>query len=228
MSKRKRDTTRTLADLWGKKVAFIRRQKEEHPDWTFLPDYLDRNLVSFRQLYEQVFPLCHEYHANIHGKQFEARRISCKFSSPEHQAKIAESTEKVSQMFSYNKVQWYSWEDCPLLVKIKQKLEHDFNVVFSYCLVHIYRDSKDTLGYHCDSEALNTPVASVSLGATRKFRFRKMDGTNAGYDHEYELQDGDLLWMKPTCQRKWVHSLIPQSDPTIGARINLTFRLWDR
>jgi len=92
----------------------------------------------------------------------------------------------------------------------------------NWVLCHIYPTGGSTIGYHSDREALHTYVVSMSIGATRKFRFRKR-GATKGFEYQLDLADGDVLVMKPGCQSKYAHSLIKEAkvkDP----RINLTFR----
>jgi alkylated DNA repair dioxygenase AlkB len=79
------------------------------------------------------------------------------------------------------------------------------------------------MGWHSDDEKeLNnsTPIASVSLGARRKFAFRhKQDKTTSSLF----LENGSLLIMHPPIQEHWQHALL-KTKIAIGPRINLTFR----
>ena len=63
-------------------------------------------------------------------------------------------------------------------------------------------------------------VASISLGATRRFRLREREGRGScGID----LEHGSLLVMSGATQRNWLHA-VPPTARTVGPRINLTFR----
>jgi alkylated DNA repair dioxygenase AlkB len=79
------------------------------------------------------------------------------------------------------------------------------------------------MGWHSDDEKeLNNsaPIASVSLGARRKFAFRhKQDKTTSSLF----LENGSLLIMHPPIQEHWQHALL-KTKIAIGPRINLTFR----
>ena len=64
-------------------------------------------------------------------------------------------------------------------------------------------------------------AGSVSFGATRRFLLRRNEDHQDKWSHE--LASGDVLIMKGTTQRHWVHSL-PKMLRTAEPRINLTFR----
>jgi len=81
------------------------------------------------------------------------------------------------------------------------------------------------ISWHNDKEALNTPVASISLGATRLFRFRDIKETK-GWEYELNLKSGDLVYMKEGCQRKYKHA-VPVQKKVKDPRINLTFRQFE-
>ncbi len=108
------------------------------------------------------------------------------------------------------------------LMFIKNLLENDFNCKFNYCLSHLYRNGDDKIDRHSDKEALNNPIASLSFGATRKFRFQRK-GVTSGWEKEFELNGGDLLIMKVGCQQIYEH-WIPVEKKVKEPRINLTFR----
>ena len=81
-----------------------------------------------------------------------------------------------------------------------------------------------------DSEALNSTVASVSLGAERKFRI-KTQGRKKGWDEEFKLGSGTLLVMHgPNKDNNYTgfqsvyYHTVPVEKKVKGIRINLTFR----
>lgn len=94
---------------------------------------------------------------------------------------------------------------------------------FNSVLVNLYRDGSDGVGWHADDEASNgrePVIASLSLGATRRFDLRhRRDGTRASVD----LASGSLLVMSGLSQHCWVHQVAKVRRP-VGPRINLTFR----
>jgi len=109
------------------------------------------------------------------------------------------------------------------LLQMKLKLEKFTGYTYNSCLLNLYHSGAEGMGWHSDDEKEldgTSPIASVSLGARRKFAFRhKQDKTvNSVF-----LEHGSLLIMHPPTQEHWHHSLLKTKTAT-GARINLTFR----
>ena len=109
------------------------------------------------------------------------------------------------------------------LAPVRERLERELDAGFNSVLANLYRDGRDRLGFHRDSEPELGPeplIASVSLGATRRFRLREREGKRSfGID----LEHGSLLVMAGDTQSAWRHALAGTARP-VGARINLTFR----
>lgn len=79
------------------------------------------------------------------------------------------------------------------------------------------------MSWHTDNEKNlkeNGSIASVSLGAERKFCFKHKE---IQQKVEILLQNGSLLEMKGTTQKYWLHRLPPTKKVQLP-RINLTFR----
>lgn len=94
---------------------------------------------------------------------------------------------------------------------------------FNACLFNYYPTGDDGMGYHADDERElgNEPViASVSLGAARKFVFKHRITKDK---IEIPLESGQLIIMRGQTQRHWLHSL-PKTKKVKSGRINLTFR----
>lgn len=110
------------------------------------------------------------------------------------------------------------------LKKIKQRLEATTGETFNACLVNLYRDGQDSMGWHSDDEkelGLNPVIASISLGAERIFHLQHK--TKKSLKCKLRLENGSLLLMKGNTQHYWKHQL-PKTSKKIGKRINLTFR----
>jgi len=107
---------------------------------------------------------------------------------------------------------------------IKNKVEEISNEKYNSCLLNLYHDGNEGMGWHSDDEKMIVPksaIASVSFGASRKFIFKhKKDKTQVST----VLENGSLLVMKGQTQIDWLHSL-PKSLKIKTPRINLTFRL---
>lgn len=109
------------------------------------------------------------------------------------------------------------------LLQIKQRLEQKTGYSYNSCLLNLYHAGNEAMGWHSDDEKeldSSVPIASLSLGAQRKFAFRhKQDKTTCSLF----LENGSLLMMHPPIQEHWHHALLKTQIP-IGPRINLTFR----
>jgi alkylated DNA repair dioxygenase AlkB len=66
----------------------------------------------------------------------------------------------------------------------------------------------------------NGAIASLSLGAERKFSFKHKENKQK---IELVLERGSLLVMKEGTQTNWLHRL-PPTKKVFSPRINLTFR----
>lgn len=110
------------------------------------------------------------------------------------------------------------------VLAVRRQLERECGVVFNTALGNLYRSGKDSVSWHSDDEPELGPdpvIASLSLGATRRFLMRKKNDQRIV--RTYELTHGSVLWMRGSTQAVWEHS-IPKTSRTVGARINLTFR----
>ncbi|WP_313001977.1 alpha-ketoglutarate-dependent dioxygenase AlkB family protein [Chryseobacterium gleum] len=113
----------------------------------------------------------------------------------------------------------------PELFSLKQKIEETFGYQFNSVLLNLYRDHNDSVAWHRDKESRygkRPVIASVSLGQTRNFDFRKKDHHQSKYS--LPLPHGSLLIMKGDLQEHWEHR-IAKSVTAMKERINLTFRL---
>lgn len=111
------------------------------------------------------------------------------------------------------------------LLDIKRVIEHFLpGERFNSVLLNLYRDGSDKVGWHSDDEpelGLNPIIASVSLGATRRFDLKHK--TVPDQKFQVELTSGSLVVMCGTLQHHWLHQ-IPVQKRVEQPRINLTFR----
>jgi alkylated DNA repair dioxygenase AlkB len=113
----------------------------------------------------------------------------------------------------------------PALGPVLEAVQARTHVPFNHVLVNRYRDGMDSMGFHADDEAElgeNPQVATVSLGAARRFVLRPRRGRDLEPLH-YDLEHGSLLIMGGTCQRQYHHG-IPRQPSVREERISLTFR----
>ena len=109
------------------------------------------------------------------------------------------------------------------LLKLKQIVEKYAGTKFNSCLLNLYHNGNEGMGWHSDDEkplGKNNTIASLSFGAERKFSFKHKQTKQTV---SLVLEHGSLLIMKGNTQSNWLHSL-PKSKNTSQPRINLTFR----
>ena len=108
--------------------------------------------------------------------------------------------------------------------KIKVKIEKIIDKNIKYAQINYYRNGNDYIGWHTDSEVMkNDLIASISIGATRKFQFQSKNNQNTKF--EIELTNGSLIIFDENAAKKnWKHRIPKQSKIKEG-RINITFRL---
>ena len=109
------------------------------------------------------------------------------------------------------------------LEKLKIILEGLTDASFNSVLLNLYRDGRDSMGWHSDDEAILGPhpvIASLSLGETRRFQLKhRKDGDLISIN----LTHGSCLIMSGRCQACWRHQ-VPKTKKSVAPRINLTFR----
>jgi alkylated DNA repair dioxygenase AlkB len=106
---------------------------------------------------------------------------------------------------------------------LKQIAEELAGTKFNSCLLNLYHNGDEGMGWHSDDEeslGKNNTIASLSLGAERKFLFKHKQTKQTV---SLVLEHGSLLIMKDSTQANWSHSL-PKSKNVTQPRINLTFR----
>ena len=113
----------------------------------------------------------------------------------------------------------------PELLEIRCRVQQYMGLRFDGVLLNLYRTGQDSMGWHSDDEkelGENPVIASVSLGAPRRFLLRHRR-RSALPVHEVNLEHGSLLLMQGTTQKFWRHS-IPRMRNQDSPRLNLTFR----
>jgi len=111
------------------------------------------------------------------------------------------------------------------LLGLKARVEAALGERFNSCLLNLYHDGSEGMGWHSDAESTlveDAAIASLSLGAERKFALRHKRRREEKVS--VVLEHGSLLAMRGETQRHWSHAL-PKSTRITEARINLTFRL---
>ncbi len=132
----------------------------------------------------------------------------------------------IDYQYSGHTRQTIPWKDTVFHVKhhIEQKLlDLGIDANFNSCLLNYYPSGEDGMGYHADDEkelGEQSIIASLSLGATRKFVFKHKKTQDKV---ELYLESGQLIVMHGDTQSFWKHSITKTKKVTTG-RISLTFR----
>jgi alkylated DNA repair dioxygenase AlkB len=111
----------------------------------------------------------------------------------------------------------------PQLASLRELLQESLGQPFNSVLANAYRHGSDSMGWHADDEkelGANPLIASLSLGATRRFLVKARTGIGS---REWLLHNGSLLVMRGNSQSAYLHAL-PKTRKPVGLRINLTFR----
>lgn len=109
------------------------------------------------------------------------------------------------------------------LLKLKNLVEEITNESYNSCLLNLYHDGDEGMGWHSDDEksiVKNSAIASVSFGAERKFVLKHKETSESVHQI---LPHGSLLVMKGETQTYWLHALT-KTKKVKSPRVNLTFR----
>lgn len=109
------------------------------------------------------------------------------------------------------------------LLQLKGKIEHISGAQYNSCLLNLYHSGEEGMAWHSDDEkelAKNSTIASLSLGAERRFTFKNKSTKEIV---PVFLEEGSLLLMKGSTQLNWWHRLAP-TKKVKTPRVNLTFR----
>jgi alkylated DNA repair dioxygenase AlkB len=121
------------------------------------------------------------------------------------------------------------------VLEIKNKLEKETGFTFNSCLLNLYHNGAEGMGWHSDDQnhlQKYSPVAIISLGAERFFKLRDtpiklpLQGVvrrTVLPIHKVLLEKGSLLVMLGETQKYWQHE-IPKMATIKEPRISLTFR----
>jgi len=154
---------------------------------------------------------------------FEAKQIRIMGRSVD-QPRLTAWIGDASAVYTYSGVRNVPAPWPEVLAELRDRVAAVTGAPFNSVLCNLYRDGRDSMGMHSDSErelGRNPVIASLSLGAARRFQLRHRKRRDAGLD--LELPDGSLLIMRGGLQHHYRHG-VPKQPKIEGARINLTFR----
>jgi len=164
-------------------------------------------------LYHQVLgELPWEVHRiRMFGHQVNSPRLSCWIGDAQARYR-----------YSGTQFEPHPWPRC--LLPVRDRLARELGVAFNSVLANRYRNGRDAMGWHRDDEpelGLRPTIASLSLGAARRFRLKPNNVAHPPLS--LELPHGSLLVMRGDTQTNTRHAL-PCTARPVAERINLTFR----
>tara|TARA_R110002050_G_scaffold185051_1_gene318939 strand:+ start:12398 stop:12997 length:600 start_codon:yes stop_codon:yes gene_type:complete len=130
-----------------------------------------------------------------------------------------------SKPYSYSNITMHPHLFTAELLELRNKLKTEFGIHFTSSLINLYRNGKDSNGWHADDERAlgrNPVIASISLGQVRYFHLKHKLKKDLKF--KLLLEHGSLLLMKGETQHCWYHQ-IPKTSKNIQERINITFRV---
>ncbi|WP_426662543.1 alpha-ketoglutarate-dependent dioxygenase AlkB family protein [Rhodanobacter aciditrophus] len=156
----------------------------------------------------------------LFGREVASPRLSCWIGDP-------------GAIYTYSRSRFEPRPWPAVLQLLRGRVEQTCGARFNSVLANLYRDGNDAMGWHSDDEpelGERPVIASLSLGAARRFRLRRRrargESPQPGDRLDLVLPHGSLLRMAGDTQRLCQHEL-PRVRQLAQARINLTFRLVD-
>lgn len=218
--------------MWG-----IKGKAIESPDWEMMENSIDRNLFPDDR-FTNILPK--EGTVSYLGSVLSRSEADSLFESIFHQTKWQNDEAYIfgKHTITKRKVAWfgdgsfsYSYSGVTKqalpwvssINRVRKLVEDKTGYQYNSCLVNLYHDGTEGVGWHSDDEkslGVNTKIASLSLGAERKFLFRHKKTKETV---SIILETGSLLLMQGETQTYWNHSL-PKARKILRPRINLTFR----
>jgi alkylated DNA repair dioxygenase AlkB len=191
----------------------------------FYPNFLDKNSADalFKDLLDNI-PW-----RNSTYKGIPLPRLQCWMSDPD-----------VNPQELFQKEPALKWSE--KMMDVKERLDPfcaEHAKKFDYVVMQLYRNGQDMSGWHFDGDAKEPGrniIASVSLGATRKFLVKEkpqnfqynmdalFDDIDTSCDYEFDLAHGSLAIMRGDMQNTHLHA-VPRLHELTEPRINLTFRI---
>ncbi|TXH65890.1 MAG: alpha-ketoglutarate-dependent dioxygenase AlkB [Lysobacteraceae bacterium] len=148
----------------------------------------------------------------LFGREIDTPRRSCWIGDPR-------------AVYTYSRMRFEPHPWPVALRDIRERLREGIGLDFNSVLANLYRNGRDKMGWHSDDEPELGPcptIASLSLGATRRFIFKpRCEGGRGRL--AVDLPHGSLLLMAGETQARYRHAL-PGTRAAVGERINLTFR----
>lgn len=190
------------------------------PDWQALPALPGAQLRFATGLFADPAALFAQLYDEIAWEQHRLQLFGRTVDSPRLSSWIGDA----DAVYTYSRTRFVPRPWTPTLAQLRDGLQQLCAQPFNSVLCNLYRDGRDCMGAHSDAEPELGPaptIASLSFGATRRFRLRHRSDPAGRLD--LDLPAGSLLVMAGDTQRHYRHDL-PRALRVRAPRINLTFR----
>lgn len=181
------------------------------PEVRYRPGWLGRDEADALLVALQAQVPWEVHRIRMFGRWVDSPRLSCWIGDP-----------GASYVYSGARFEPRPWPAA--LQALRARIDAEAGVAMNSVLANLYRDGRDAMGWHSDDEPELGPrpvIASLSLGAPRRFAFRHRRERSRRL--AIELGHGSLLLMSGDSQADWQHAL-PRTARPVGPRLNLTFR----
>ena len=155
-----------------------------------------------------------QHRLKIFGREVAAPRLSCWIGDAD-------------AVYTWSRTRFVPLPWTPTVARLRDDLAARLGIRFNSVLANLYRDGRDSMGWHSDDEpelGVQPRIASLSFGAERTFRLRSRATREAVLS--LDLAHGSLLVMAGDTQLRYQHAL-PRRAGVHAPRINLTFRWID-
>ncbi len=125
--------------------------------------------------------------------------------------------------YTYSKITRQAIKFTDTLLQLKSLVENKTGSTYNSCLMNLYHNGNEGVGWHSDDEKTlekDASIASVSFGAERNFVFKHK---KLPLKASVLLEHGSLCEMKAGVQQNWIHAILKTKKITTP-RISLTFR----
>jgi alkylated DNA repair dioxygenase AlkB len=163
----------------------------------------------FARLHDEI--VWERHHLRIFGREVASPRLSSWVGDAD-----------AVYRYSGTRFEPHAWT--PALAELRDWLFIQAAESCNSVLCNLYRDGRDSMGWHSDDEAelgAEPMILSFSFGGVRRFRLRHRKQPHLRL--ELDLPSGSLLRMAGATQQFYRHDL-PKTARPVAARINLTFR----